>query len=204
MAKYNRPPLFTSPYSNISPPATSFDMARSSSRDSANFPCAFSSFSIPLSRTSSSSSTSHSSHAPAPTSHPTSAPMRRSSSASSSQTTWLASPYRSCLGPSSAASEPNSYLSDDDLLNLNIPVETIPTPAKRVAEMTIEEQIAHLRELQAQEEREDRARRETLSPRRKQVRFQPGTNQEKARRPSQLKRRSNTVRRGLNGLNGPM
>lgn len=127
--------------------------------------------------------------------------MRRSSSASSSQTTWLASPYRSCLTSNSTASEPTSYLSDDDLLNLNIPVETIPTP-KRVADMTMEEQIAHLRDLQDKEEREERLRRETLSPRRKQVRFQPST-QEKPRRPSQLKRRSNTVRRGLSGLNGP-
>lgn len=201
MSKYSRPPFFTSAYSNISPPATSFDMARSSSRESATYTCAYASLSTPLSRTSSSSSTMYSSHGAAPTSHPTATAMRRSSSSSSSQTTWLASPYRSCLNSTTTASEPSSYLSDDDLLSLSIPVETIPTP-KRIGDMSTEEQIAHLRELQDKEEREERLRREAVSPRRKQVRFQPAT-QEKSRRPSLPKRRSTTVRRGLSGLNGP-
>lgn len=126
--------------------------------------------------------------------------MRRSSSASSSQTTWLASPYRSCL--TSTSTEANSYLSDDDLLSLNIPVEIISNPQpKRIADMTMEEQIAHLRNLQEQEEAQDRQRREQ-SQRRKQVRFQQPT-ADKPRRPVQLKRRSTTVRSGLNGLNGP-
>lgn len=212
MSKYTRPPFFTSAYSNISPPATSFDMARSSSRDSVtsapSYTCAYASLttSQPLSRSSSTTSTYN------PTSAPTSAPMRRSSSASSSQTTWLASPYRSCL-TSTGSEEPSSYLSDDDLLNLCIPVETIANPVKRVADMTIEEQIAHLQDSQTQEEereRHERQRREaalafarrTIA---KQVRFQttPQQASEKSRRPSQLKRRSNTVRRGLAGLNGP-
>jgi hypothetical protein len=201
MSKYNRPPFFTSHYSNISPPATSLDMARSSSRDSATYACAYASLtSQPLSRSSSTTSHTSSTHMMPPTSAPSSTAMRRSSSSSSSQTTWLASPYRSCLN--TTASEPSSYLSDDDLLSLNIPVETIPTP-KRATEMTTEEQIAHLREMQEREEREERARREALSPRRKQVRFQP-TAQDKSRRPSQVKRRSTTVRKGLSGLNGPM
>ncbi|KPI38423.1 uncharacterized protein AB675_12058 [Cyphellophora attinorum] len=197
MSKYNRPPFFTSPYSNISPPATSFDMARSSSRDSTSsapsFSCAYSSLAVsqPLSRSSSTASTYM------PTSAPTSAPMRRSSSSSSSQTTWLASPYRSCLN--STSTEANSYLSDDDLLSLNIPVETIPSPMqpKRIADMNIEEQIAHLRNLQQQEDAQERQRRD--SQKRKQVRFAQTT--EKPRRP-QLKQRSTTVRSGLSGLNG--
>ena len=202
MSKYNRPPFFTSPYSNISPPATSFHMARSISHDSATSVCVSSAYaslaiSQPLSRSSSNTS-SHAAHLAAPTSAPS---MRRTSSTSSTSSnsqSWLASPYRSCL-TTSYESHPTSYLSDDDLLALHIPVERIapPTPKR---EISTEEQIARLREMQDQEEREERARRD--QQRRKQVRFQPGP-QDKSRRPSQLKRRSTAVRKGLSSLNGP-
>merc|ERR1712230_185213 len=81
------------------------------------------------------------------TSQPSSVAMRRDSSNSS----WMPSPYRSCM--SSFGAEPSSYLSDDDLLftTESLPVETIPTVAAPKKELTTEEQIAFLRDLQEKE-----------------------------------------------------
>merc|ERR1711977_787960 len=80
------------------------------------------------------------------TSQPSSVAMRRDSSNSS----WMPSPYRSCM--SSFGAEPSSYLSDDDLLftTESLPVESIPTVAPK-KELTTEEQIAFLRDLQEKE-----------------------------------------------------
>lgn len=204
MSKYAHGVVFTTAYSNISPPSTSFEMARSFSRDSAVSTSHYYPTSQPMSRTSSSNSYT--------ASQPTSAPMRRTSSSSSSQSTWIASPYPSCLnrGTSYGPEEPSSYLSDDELLCLSsLPVESLPNPClKKVErkEMTTEEQIQHLRDLQEQEEREKLPRHDSGYPsnstRRKTVRFEPEV-QRKPRRPSS-KGRSNTCRNQLRTLNGPM
>jgi len=207
MSKYSSRLFYTSPYSNISPPATSFDMARSISRDStASTSSQYHSTSVytslvtshPLSHTSSSISSIH--HTASPSSQPTSAPMRRTSS-SSSQSTWIASPYGSCLTPTQQQT-PTSYLSDDDLLCLGLPIETIPNPTVQRKEMTTEEQIKYLRDLQAQEEQQERSRRESNSSRRKVVRFEQSS-ASKPRSSSRIKRRSTTVRKGMSCLNGP-
>ncbi len=130
------------------------------------------------------------------TSQPSSVAMRRDSSNSS----WMPSPYRSCM--SSFGAEPSSYLSDDDLLftTESLPVETIPTVAAPKKELTTEEQIAFLRDLQEKEAPHHQQHSE--SSKRKVVRF-AGPGDEKQRRPSTLKRRQTNVRRGLNSLNGP-
>lgn len=106
---------------------------------------------------------------------------------------------------SSFGTEPNSYLSDDDLLclpeDLGLPVETIPTLAPKT-ELTTEEQIALLREMQ---ERQDAARQQATreaEARRKVVRFASPNevaSSGKPRRPSTNKRRQTGLRR----LNGP-
>ena len=199
MSKYASGVFFSSPFSSISPPSTSFDMARSSSRDSAISTSYYCPTSNPMSRCS--SATSSTSHQPIS--------MRRTSSASSSQSTWIASPYRSCLnrGASVDAQQPTSYLSDDDLLCLSLPVESIPNPCLKKTErkeMTTEEQIEHLRELQAQEERQrrDSGYQSHSSSRRKTVRFEPEV-QRIPQRPS-IKRRSTACRNQLRTLNGPM
>jgi hypothetical protein len=204
MSKYANGVFFATPYSNISPPSTSFEMARSSSRDSTLSTSHYYPTSQPMSRCSSSNSYM--------ASQPTSAPMRRTSSSSSSQSTWIASPYRSCLnrGTSFGPEEPSSYLADDELLCLSsFPVESLPNPCLKKAErkeMTTEEQIQHLRELQEQEERKTLQRHDSdyqsNSARRKTVRFEPEV-QRKTRRPSN-KRRSTACRNQLRNLNGPM
>ncbi|EXJ84604.1 hypothetical protein A1O3_05274 [Capronia epimyces CBS 606.96] len=214
--------FFTSPASNITPALTSVAMSRSDSRDSTASSTSYRYTScapsiayaalMGASPTSSSSwPTSHAltrseSNASSTTSHSqaSSLAMRRDSSTS----TWLPSPYRSCM--SSFGSEPNSYLSDDDLLclpeDLSLPVETIPALAPK-KELTTEEQIAFLRELQ---EREDALRRAAghgqqardADARRKVVRFaghHDVASSGKSRRPSSLKRRQSGLRR----LNGP-
>ena len=132
--------------------------------------------------------------------------MRRDSSNSS----WMPSPYRSCM--SSFGAEPNSYLSDDDLLcsaeDLNIPIETIPALAPK-KELTTEEQIAFLRELQEKEVTSDQQAAahyvRDADARRTMVRFasHDATSSSKTRRPSTNKRRQTTVRRGTSCLNGP-
>lgn len=198
MSKYANGVFFSLPFSSISPPSTSFDMARSSSRDSAISTSYYCPTSNPMSRCS--SATSSTSHQPIS--------MRRTSSSSSSQSTWIASPYRSCLnrGASFDAQEPTSYLSDDDLLSLSLPIESIPNPCLKTErkEMTTEEQIEHLRELQAQEERQrrDSGHQSHSSLGRKTVRFEPEV-QRKPQRPS-AKRRSTACRNQLRTLNGPM
>ncbi len=202
MSKYANGIFYSSPYSNISPPSTSFDMARSSSHDSAVSTSHYSATSNPMSRCSSASSSTHY--------QTKSASMRRTSSSSSSQSTWIASPYRSCLnrGSSLDSQDPSSYLSDDDLLSLKLPVESIPNLCLKRTErkiMTTEEQIEHLRELQAEEEREDHKRRESGYPshsssRRKTVHFEP----EVQRKRPGVKRRSTACRSQLRTLNGPM
>lgn len=112
---------------------------------------------------------------------------------------------------SSFGAEPNSYLSDDDLLcpaeALSLPIETIPTVAPK-KELTTEEQIAFLRDLQEKEA----AHHYQAAPhyvrdeaKRKVVRFasQSGSSACKSRRSSTTSRRPTGVRRSLSGLNGP-
>ncbi|RMZ88689.1 hypothetical protein DV736_g4087, partial [Chaetothyriales sp. CBS 134916] len=189
--------LFSSPYASLSPPTTDFSsaMSRSSSHDSTSSVSHYQFDTLPAYRS-------------APMSRSTSAPtqlssvaMRRSSSASSSQAAWIASPYRSCL--TTSVDEPTSYISDDDLLYLPIPVQSIPTPERQPrGEMTTEEQIAHLRQLQEQEERLQSSRRSSSTHSKKQVRFDVGS--PKARRSAQPKRRSTAARRSSGSANGPM
>ena len=126
--------------------------------------------------------------------------MRRDSSNSS----WLPSPYRSCQ--SSFGGEPNSYLSDDDLLcpsdDLSLPVESIPSLSPK-KELTTEEQIALLRELQEKEALQYQPAAVTHhESKRKVVRF-ASHGEASSRRPSTVKRRQTTSRRGLAHLNGP-
>jgi hypothetical protein len=125
---------------------------------------------------------------------------------------------------SSFGSEPSSYLSDDDLLSTPEalpPVETIPALSSPQKELTTEEQIAFLRELQEKEaarhHHDHQHHRHGHShghshthqqsePKRKVVRFAgaatgPGQD-DKLRRPSTPKRRQPSVRRGLSSLNG--
>lgn len=142
--------------------------------------------------------------------------MRRDSSNSS----WLPSPYRSCLFPS--GSEANSYLSDDDLLympdTMSLPVESIPTLSPK-KELTTEEQIALLREVQEKEATTSHHQHQhhqshhsqativhhthDAESRRRVVRFASHHDDKSSRRPSMGKRRQTAVRRGLSGLNGP-
>ena len=131
--------------------------------------------------------------------------MRRDSSNSS----WMPSPYRSCM--SSFGVEPNSYLSDDDLLccDLNVPIENIPALAPK-KELTTEEQIAFMRELQEKEAASNQ--HQAAAPyardaeaRRRVVRFasHDATSSSKPRRPSSNKRRQTNVRRSMSSMNGP-
>jgi len=115
---------------------------------------------------------------------------------------------------SSFGTEPNSYLSDDDLLcpaeSLSLPVETIPALAPK-KELTTEEQIAFLRELQEKEAASNHHQATAqyvreAEARRKVVRFASHTDAScgsKPRRASTVKRRQTSVRRGLSSLNGP-
>ncbi|ETI20942.1 hypothetical protein G647_07285 [Cladophialophora carrionii CBS 160.54] len=208
--------FFSSPSSNITPVMASVAMSRSDSRDSTSSSTnyytshaptsAYSALvsasptsawpsSEPLARTDSSTSTT--------TSQAQSVPMRRDSSNSS----WMPSPYRSCM--SSFGAEPSSYLSDDDLLcsaeDLNLPIETIPALVPK-KELTTEEQIALLRELQEKEAASAQYQAATHSDaKRRVVRFanQDASCSSKPRRPSTNKRRQTTVRRCMSSLNGP-
>ena len=213
---------FSSPTSNITPAMASVAMSRSDSRDStASATNYFSSHaptsayhallsasptsswqqSQPLARTDSNTSTI--------ASQTQSVAMRRDSSSSS----WMPSPYRSCM--STFGVEPSSYLSDDDLLccadDLNLPIETIPalTPQK---ELTTEEQIALLRELQEREAASNQYQAPAAyardgDARRRVVRFASqdatASNSGKSRRPSSNKRRQTNSRRATSCLNGP-
>ncbi|OAL21412.1 hypothetical protein AYO20_11377 [Fonsecaea nubica] len=213
--------FFSSPTSNITPAMTSVAMSRSDSRDSTTsntysyaptsaytaLVCASPTSAWPssqaLARTDSTASNSTSS------SQTQSIAMRRDSSNS----TWMPSPYRSCM--SSFGAEPNSYLSDDDLLcpaeDLSLPVETIPALAPK-KELTTEEQIAFLRELQEKEAASNLPQAAAhyardADAKRRVVRFaNPDSNSaSKSRRPSAsaLKRRQTMQRRGTSCLNGP-
>ncbi|KAJ9501433.1 hypothetical protein LTR99_004517 [Exophiala xenobiotica] len=211
--------FFSSPTSTITPAMTSVAMSRSDSRDSTgsntcyNYSsCAPNSAYSALVSASPSSSWPMASHtlmrsdsdASTATSQPSSVAMRRDSSNSS----WMPSPYRSCM--SSFGAEASSYLSDDDLLftsesssSSSLPVETIPTVAPK-KELTTEEQIAFLRELQEKEAAHHHQQHsEPSTSKRKVVRFAGPGDESKPRRPSTLKRRQTNVRRGLNSLNGP-
>lgn len=199
--------FFSSSTPTITPAMTSVAMSRSDSRDSTTSNSCYNytsyapntAYSALLSASPTSSWPSSQglvrsdSNASTTTSQPSSVAMRRDSSNSS----WMPSPYRSCM--SSFGAEASSYLSDDDLLCTpeSLPIETIPavTPKK---ELTTEEQIAFLRDLQEKEA----AHQQQAESRRKTVRF-AGPGEEKARRPSTLKRRQTNVRRGLSSLNGP-
>ncbi|KIV93680.1 hypothetical protein PV10_04875 [Exophiala mesophila] len=200
---------FSSPTSNITPASTSVAMSRSDSRDTTycnanTYSYAATSAYLALSNASPNSqplmrSDSSSSSTASPLFSATT--MRRDSSNSS----WLPSPYRSCL--SSFGAEPSSYLSDDDLLcsadELSLPVETIPTPTPK-KELTTEEQVAMLRELQEKEaayHHHHHSAHQSES-RRKVVRF-AGPTEGSSRRSSTVKRRQTSVRKGLNHLNGP-
>jgi hypothetical protein len=110
---------------------------------------------------------------------------------------------------SSFGAEPSSYLSDDDLLcsagDLNLPIETIPALAPK-KELTTEEQIAFLRELQEREAASSQHQAAAQSDaKRRVVRFasHDAASSSKPRRPSTNKRRQTTVRRGMSCLNGP-
>ena len=196
MSKYANGVFFSTSYATISPPSTSFDMARSNSRDSTMSTSHFYPTSHPMSQCSSAAYSIRY--------QPTSVSMRRTSSSSSSQSSWSASPYRSCLNRSASCEEATSYLSDDDLLNLSIPVESIPNPCIKKTELSTEEQIARLREQQQAEEqrqRRDSGYQSHSASRRKTVRFEPEV-QRKPQCPS--KGKSPAYRKQLRTLNGPM
>lgn len=224
---------FSSPVSNITPAMTSVAMSRSDSRDSTSSNTSYNyaiyapnsaysallsaspSSSWPMSHTLTRSDSDVSTGTNSQSfSQPSSVAMRRDSSNSS----WLPSPYRSCM--SSFGSEPSSYLSDDDLLctpEALPPVETIPALSAPQKELTTEEQIAFLRELQEKEAARHHHHHhqhhhghshthQQSEPKRKVVRFAgasvgPGQD-DKPRCPSTPKRRQPTLRRGLSSVNG--
>jgi len=114
---------------------------------------------------------------------------------------------------STFGAEASSYLSDDDLLcsgdNLNLPIETIPALAPK-KELTTEEQIAFMRELQDKEAASNQQQAAAhyardSDARRRVVRFasHDATSSSKPRRPSANKRRQPSVRRGMSSMNGP-
>jgi len=135
---------------------------------------------------------------------------------------WFPSPYRSCLSNAALEDTNTSYLTDDDLLFLPPPTQTLSTCSESQRELSTEEQIAFLRE-QADKEEQAPARaghrteawwaqqqRPQLErnaayadvKRAKAVRFAPGQAQmvTSARRRSSTtapKKRSPTVRRNL-------
>ena len=188
--------FFASPTSNISPALVSVAMTRSDSRDSQTSLSSFSSQttqimfnSIPSTYRSNSSCQTSSTR------------LRRDSLSAG----WIPSPYRSCMQHSSSSqgsdySSVSSYISDDDLLALDdiaLPIERIsnPTSAPRQEsrrEMTTEEHIAMLREVQEREQAQMQQQRRQQQQR--VVRF--ASEQRKPRRPSGgALKRSNTTRR---------
>lgn len=188
--------LYSSPTSNITPALVSIAMSRSDSRDSTT-------------------STSSFSSAPMQTSYSTSTATYRSSSSAQTCSTrmqrdsfssgWIPSPYRSCMMHSSSSSQgcdsSSSYISDDDLLALDNlpmpPIEPISSPTspprheQPKRELTTEEQIAMLREMQEREQAQLQQRQRAQQQR--TVRF--ATEHKKPRRPSNLSRRSTATRR---------
>lgn len=189
---------FSSPTSNITPALVSTAMTRSDSRDSSTSTCSFTSTPAMQVSYSTSPSTYRSSSS-------SSTRGAMSISSSSSSTGWLPSPYRSCMLHSSSSSQgynpsTSSYISDDDLLALDDlampPIEYIssPTSAPRQPqrEMTTEEQIAMLREMQEREQ--EHASAKSKAQQQRTVRF--AAEQKKTRRVSGAsQRRSTTPRR---------
>lgn len=184
---------FTSPTSNISPALVSTAMSRLDSRDSTTSVSSFTS--PPMQVKYSTSPATYRSNTSATTS-----PSARGSFSSG----WLPSPYRSCMIHSSSSQgyeSSSSYITDDDLLALDAlampPVEHIPSvsPAPQQQtkrEMTTEEHIALLREVQEREQAQLQQQQRQRAQQQRAVRF--ATEQRKPRRPSTLSRRSTTRR----------
>ena len=136
--------FFTSPTSNVlSTSYTSCAMSRSDSRDSATSTSSTAWDIRPHTSPSMSScdAQDRNSH------HRTFS----SSSASSFSVPWTPSPYRSCLA-TATATEPSSYLSDDDLLYLSDvhDEDVIESPVQK--ELSTEEQIEMLKQYRQREE----------------------------------------------------
>lgn len=207
---------FTSPTTTITPAMVSVAMSRSDSRDSncstiseSELPHHFTS--APMTVSYSTSPTSYLTRTISNTSSTPSitSPRRASSSMqrreSSSQ--WIPSPYRSCQLRSYEQS--SAYLSDDDLLYIppptshpeplnELPISSIPTPKK---ELTTEEQIAMLRGMQEKEQEQElvymqQQRRAAAAVAQKAVRFSDS----KPRRPSNLRRKTPTVKKGMSQM----
>jgi hypothetical protein len=117
----------------------------------------------------------------------------------------MPSPFRSCL--SNPASEPSSYLSDDDLhLDPRDIAPPLTLPQQQGKELTTEEQIEILR---AQREKEDLQQRQMYvqekererRERAKMVRFTTDSERKgsnvSGRRPGTMRKRSTAVRRNL-------
>lgn len=191
--------FFTSPTSNITPPLVSTAMTRSDSRDSTTSTYSFNTAAM------------HVSYSTSPSTYRSSSQVTTSStraSRDSFSSGWLPSPYRSCMTHNSSSQgyeSSSSYISDDDLLAIDEltmpPVEYIPlitsAPQQSVQqskrEMTTEEHIAMLREMQEREQAQVQQQRQRAQQQRT-VRF--AAEQRKPRRSSNLsQRRSTTVRR---------
>ncbi|KAK5947473.1 hypothetical protein PMZ80_001623 [Knufia obscura] len=172
-------------------------MSRSDSRDSTKSTSSFTS--APMQTSYSTSPATFQSSSSAQTS---STRMQRDSFSSG----WVPSPYRSCMMHSSSSSQgyessSSSYISDDDLLALDSlpmpPVEHIPSPTSAPQqeqpkrEMTTEEQIAMLREMQEREQAQLQQQRQRAQQQRA-VRF--ATEHKKPRRPSNQRRITATRR----------
>lgn len=189
---------FSSPTSNITPALVSVAMTRSDSRDSTTSNSSYTSTPAMQVSYSHSPSTSYS---------------HRSSSSSISMpstTSWLPSPYRSCMLHSSTSSQgyttsqTSSYISDDDLLALDDlampPIEYIssPTSAPRQPkrELTTEEQIAMLQEMQEREQGSSQRRlqqQQMMQQQQRTVRFAPEQRKTATRRVSGASQRRATV-----------
>lgn len=203
--------FYASPTSNITPALVSVAMCRTDSRDSTTSIGAFTSTPMTTSYSMSPASAHYARHA----SHTLARTITSSSSSSNksftstiqrrdSATSWTPSPYASCMLHSSSSQgwDASSYLSDDDLLSLDSnplptsmpPMETIPSiqPQTTRKEMTTEEQIAMLREMQEKQEQSASQQRRPQAQR--HVRF--NNTDRKPRRSSNLSsRRGSSTRR---------
>lgn len=185
---------YTSPVSNISPALVSVAMSRSDSRDSQ------------VSMSSFTSAPMHVTYSTSPSTYKSNSSMQTSSTRThrdSLSSGWLPSPYRSCMQHSSSSqgyetSSTSSYISDDDLLALDeisLPIERIAniTSAPRMEqpkrELTTEEHIAMLREMQEREQAANQYQRKPQPPR--TVRF--ASDSRKPRRPSGVSQKRNVV-----------
>lgn len=176
------PFFFSSPTSQcISSSYTSAAMSRSDSRDSATSTSSNTSFNTSIRYTS----------------FPNPNPIHHRTSSSSS---WTPPPYRSCLQHTLAcvASEPSSYLSDDDLASLfdDAPAVSdgaVGSPSVQ-KELSTEEQIELLRQYREREEAKQQMQQHLLSQQKRPrvVRF---ASEQQVRRTSTGKRRSEPMRR---------